>query len=98
MPKFRSDAYAFFIVLPNLNYGQDLAEFIEEDSEKTSEKTSEKILDIIKDNNTITAELIVEKLGISSRAVEYQLKRLQDNNAIKRVGGRKFGYWAFSGN
>jgi ATP-dependent DNA helicase RecG len=63
----------------------------------TSEKTSEKILDFIKDNPQITAEGIARNLNISSRAVEYQLKKLQDEGILKRVGGRKEGHWKIIG-
>ena len=105
-PRFHSDAYSFFIVLPNLNYGHDVEYILdsaprrnaglgtsEKTSEKASEKTSEKIISYIKNEPTVTAGTMAAKLGISSRAVEYQLSKLQDNNIIKRVGGRKEGHW-----
>ena len=39
-----------------------------------SEKTSEKIISFIKEEPTVTAVSLASKLGISSIAVEYQLK------------------------
>jgi hypothetical protein len=43
IPKFRSDAHEFFIVLPNLNYGQNGVEYMEESpTQKTSEKATQK--------------------------------------------------------
>ncbi len=60
---------------------------------KGSEKSSEKILDLIKENKSISAREMAEIIGISSRAVEKQLALLREKGSIKRVGGAKGGYW-----
>ena len=63
---------------------------------KGSEKSSDKIYGIISDNSTVTIAELSEKLGISTRAVEKQLKKLKDKGYIKREGGRKSGFWVIS--
>jgi len=62
-------------------------------SEKSSEKSSEKIIEIIKNNPSISAKMISEKLGLSSRAVEKQISKLKSDKRIERVGPAKGGYW-----
>ena len=68
----------------------------EKNSKKGSEKSSEKIYGIISDNPTVTISELSEKLEISTRAVEKQLKKLKEKGYIKREGGRKSGLWIIS--
>lgn len=73
------------------------ASFLLKSSEKNyksgSEKSSDKIYGIISENPSVTISELSEKLGISTRAVEKQLKKLKDKGYIKREGGRKSGFW-----
>lgn len=62
-------------------------------SQKGSQKTSDKILQLIKENPRITRELLAESTDISSRMVAKYLKTLQEQGILKRIGGRKEGYW-----
>lgn len=77
----------------------DISEFVEESSDKvtineeSSEKSSEKIIELIKNDPNISAAAIAEQIGLSSRAVEKQLKKLRDENLIRRIGPDKGGYW-----
>lgn len=57
------------------------------------EKSSEQILKLIQQQKDITAKEMAEKIGISSRAVEKQLKKLKESNKIQRIGSNKTGYW-----
>lgn len=69
-------------------------EFLElKKGEGSSEKSSEKIIDIIKNNQTISAREIADVIGISQRAVEKNLAILKKKKIIKRIGGAKGGYW-----
>ena len=61
-------------------------------SEKTS-NSSEKILELIKQNPKISAAGIAMEIGISSRGVEKQIKKLREAGIIKRNGADKGGYW-----
>ena len=62
-------------------------------NEENSEKSSEKIIELIKNDPNISAAAIAEQIGVSSRAVEKQLKKLRDENLIRRVGPDKGGHW-----
>lgn len=65
--------------------------------EKSSEKNSEKILRYIAKNSKVTIDELAEKIGISTRAIEKNLKKLQESNRLKRVGPDKGGFWQVIG-
>ena len=61
--------------------------------EKTREKTREKIVLAIRDTPTITTSELAESLSITVKGVEWQLKKLQEQGIIRRVGPDKGGHW-----
>lgn len=70
--------------------------------EKLPRKTTQKnklnsnqvrIIELIKDNPKITRKEISSILNITSDGVKYNLKKLCDDNIIKRVGPDNGGYW-----
>lgn len=65
----------------------------EKSSEKGSEKSSEKILKLIEINNFVTISELAEIIGISTRAIEKQINRLQIDNKIIHEGPDKGGHW-----
>ena len=56
-------------------------------------RTREAILELIVANNNITSTQIVKRLGINRSAVTKRLKKLQDEDIIKREGPKKGGQW-----
>ena len=60
-------------------------------SSETASKSSEKILELIKQNPKISAAGIAMEIGISSRGVEKQIKKLRKAGIIKRNGADKGG-------
>lgn len=70
-------------------------------SGKTSEKisgkksydTCVKILNLILERPDITLAELSRQTGRTERAVSYNLRKLQDEGRLTRVGGRKLGYW-----
>jgi len=61
--------------------------------QKSSQKGSQKILELIKNNNSITRTEIASAVGIGERAVQKQLDKLKAEGVLVRVGGRKEGHW-----
>ena len=53
---------------------------------------SEKILELIKQTPKISAAGIAMEIGISSRGVEKQIKKLREAGIIKRNGADNVGY------
>jgi ATP-dependent DNA helicase RecG len=60
-------------------------------------KTSDKIIELIKQKPNITIKALATIMGISDRAVEFQLQNLKKNNQITRKGGKKGGEWIIIG-
>ena len=91
-PRFSSDFSWFKAVLPNLNYGST-GKSSGKSSGKGSGKSSGKIVDLICQNPHITIPEMSARIGISTRAVEKQLAKLQKAGLIKRTGSHKSGSW-----
>jgi predicted HTH transcriptional regulator len=76
---------------------QFLHDYCEKSSEKTVKKTREKtrenILNAIKENPTITINELAILTGITTKGIEWQLKKLQTQGILSRIGGRKGGHW-----
>ena len=52
-----------------------------------------KIIEAIKENPNITQEKLAEIVGISRKSIIANMKHLQENGFIKRIGADKNGYW-----
>ena len=57
------------------------------------EKTTEKILCLIKENPQITYRALAETLGLTEDGVYWSMKKLREKGLLRRIGGRKEGYW-----
>ena len=53
----------------------------------------QKILEAIKGNSYITQEELSQVVGISRKSIIQNMKKLQENGLIKRVGADKNGHW-----
>lgn len=58
-----------------------------------TKSTRDKIIELIKEDKTISALELAEKLGITTRGVEYHLNRLKKDKIIRHVGPTKTGVW-----
>ena len=52
-----------------------------------------KILEAIENNPNITQEELAEIVGITRKSIIANMKQLQENGFIKRIGADKNGYW-----
>ena len=51
---------------------------------------------LLKEKPTLTISQLAEKLNISSRAVEMQIRYLKKEGLLSRVGSRRKGRWKVS--
>jgi Fic family protein len=76
-----------------------IEEIIETEKKVTVKVTSkvtvnqQKILEAIKENPFITQEELSQIIGISRKSIIQNMKKLQENDLIKRVGADKNGCW-----
>ena len=59
----------------------------------TKDRTSVQIIELMKENPSITLQQIAEKIGLSKRAVEMQVKKLREQGKVNRIGATKNGLW-----
>ena len=63
-------------------------------TQKTTQKTTkEKILEFLSEDNKLTREGLAKEIGVSANAVKIHLSNLQKEDKLRRIGGRKDGYW-----
>lgn len=73
-------------------------------SEEMSEKVSEEnaahltdgerhILTLLKDHPKMSAAMLAEQIGVTSRTIERYLKQLQEKSLLQRIGPKKGGHW-----
>lgn len=53
----------------------------------------QKIIDAIKLNPYITQEKLADIIGITRKNIIVNMKKLQENGLVKRIGADKNGYW-----
>ena len=56
-------------------------------------ENQEKIISEIRKNPKITSEELAKIVGISSRKIRDNIKKLKEEGLFKRVCGRKEGHW-----
>ena len=56
-------------------------------------ENQKKILQAIEKNPKVTSEELAEEVGISSRKIRENIRKLKDEGLMRRIGGRKEGYW-----
>ena len=65
-------------------------------SGKKSVKTSGKILALIRENELVTITELAVAIGVSERSIERNLKKLQAEQRLSRIGPANGGYWKVS--
>jgi ATP-dependent DNA helicase RecG len=95
-PTFKADGF-FRAVLhrsPDLALKKGASEKTSEQmSEKTSEKTPRRILSALAKHPQATIADLARAMGVSDRTIERNLKRLQEEGRLRRVGPDKGGHW-----
>jgi predicted HTH transcriptional regulator len=52
-----------------------------------------KIVSLLKKNNFATEKEMAEKFAVTTRTIERDLAKLQDNGILERAGSKRDGYW-----
>lgn len=63
------------------------------ETEKRFTVNQQKIIDAIKDNPYVTQEELADIVGIARKNIIANMKKLQTNGLIKRIGADKNGHW-----
>lgn len=63
------------------------------ETEKRFTVNQQKIIDVIKGNPYVTQEELADIVGIARKNIIANMKKLQTNGLIKRIGADKNGHW-----
>ena len=63
------------------------------ETQKTVSKTAQKIIDLVISDPSITADNMANKIGVTKRAIEKNIKKLRDMGILVHEGSDKNGYW-----
>ncbi len=72
-PYFRSDRYQFTVIMPNLNY-RGTQDGNQDGTQDGTQDFDTLIMNMIEENNKISAKIMAEKLGVSLRTVRRLIK------------------------
>ncbi len=75
------------------NPDESSGETSEKTSVKMSEKTSVKILELIKEDQQITISDLAFRVKKTERTIERNIKKLQMEGKLERIGPDRGGYW-----
>lgn len=93
-PTFRSDRYQFTVVMPNLNYGKDDFDIGDVKNDVNVDVNLwREIKEAIRHNPKVTQRQLVNKLGVSFRKIQKNMKEMVDCGEIIRIGSTRGGYW-----
>ena len=59
----------------------------------TQETTQEKILNLIRDNTSITQKEMANILGMTRDGISYNIRILREKGILERIGSTKNGEW-----
>jgi len=59
----------------------------------TLDERKRNIIKMISANKHITIDEIADKCSVSTETIKRDIKTLQTNKQLKRIGGRKTGHW-----
>lgn len=89
-PAIESDHF-FFITFNRPGFKQEKG--VQKSVQKGAQKNAQKILDIIKQNGSVTRAELAQQIGLSDSGVKKQLKTLQQQGVLRRIGPDKGGHW-----
>ena len=65
----------------------------ERSSPKSSPKTEDQIMELLRQDASITTEALGKALGITKRAILKQIDKLKEQGRLRRIGPAKGGHW-----
>ena len=97
VPSFRTDEFILKITVPKVaekvtvNFTEKVN--TTENVIDASQKTSQKIIDLIKEDPYIATSKMAEIIGVDRRNIARNIKKLQEQGVVRRVGPDKGGFW-----
>ena len=78
---------------PMTNEKEDIGETSEVEWRTDFNDTQQKIIKLLSEDHQLSAVKLAEKIGVASRNIENNIKKLKEYGILKRHGSPKNGYW-----
>ena len=92
-PTFRSNRVEFTVKLPNLNFKASSNEALTEAINEALTDNQKMLLDMLRNDPTITQKEIIERVSLSRSTVQRMIKELSELGRLERIGSKKTGSW-----
>lgn len=92
-PTFRSNRVEFTVKLPNLNFKASSNEALNEAINEALTDNQKMLLDMLRNDPTITQKEIIERVSLSRSTVQRMIKELSELGRLERIGSKKTGSW-----
>ena len=92
-PTFRSNRVEFTVNLPNLNFKASSNEALNEAINEALTDNQKMLLDMLRNDPTITQKEIIERVSLSRSTVQRMIKELSELGRLERIGSKKTGSW-----
>ena len=92
-PTFRSNRVEFTVKLPNLNFKASSNEALNEAINEALTDNQKMLLDMLRNDPTITQKEIIERVSLSRSTVQRMIKELSELGRLERFGSKKTGSW-----
>lgn len=90
-PTFCSNRVEFTVKLPNLNFKASSDEALNKALNEALTDNQKLLLNILRNNPTITQKEIIENASMSRSTVQRAIKELSEMGRLERVGSKKIG-------
>ena len=93
VPSFRTDEFILKITVPKV--AEKVTVNVTEKVNATENviDASQKIIDLIKEDPYISTSKMAEIIGVDRRNIARNIKKLQEQGVVRRVGPDKGGFW-----
>lgn len=75
------------------NEKEDIGETSEAEWRTDLNDTQQKIIKLLSEDHQLSAVKLAEKIGVASRNIENNIKKLKEYGILKRHSSPKNGYW-----
>ena len=75
---------------------ENIGELHQRKKKYTLNDTQRKIIELLTENNKLSASKLAGEIGVASRNIEVNLKKLKEQGILLRCGSPKTGYWVIS--
>lgn len=72
---------------------ENIGEVHQEHGKHALNDTQRKIIELLTENNKLSASKLAGEIGVASRNIEVNLKKLKEQGVLLRCGSPKTGYW-----